>query len=257
MNSTLFYNSFSFHTYSFKRALHNDNSAGITSRFFGRIISGSCRIVTRDTELSLKAGDMFYLPHHLSYHSYWYPDSVSGSVEWESYRFDFIPDERNRCFYLQQVFPSREALALLDKVAKNRPHTIEDIGNFYAFMGAVIPSMEEAKSNPRQALFDRCESYIFKHPDFRVSELARHLGVSESGLYSFLRDFADTTPVKIKNRMQAERAVSLLTYTDLSVEEISGKLGFQSTAYFRKIVKEHKGLTPAEIRKNSRMGENI
>ena len=40
----------------------------------------------------------------------------------------------------------------------------------------------------------------------------------------------------------------------MSIEEISDRLGFQSTAYFRKIMKEYKGKAPAEIRKAKQGG---
>ena len=44
-------------------------------------------------------------------------------------------------------------------------------------------------------------------------------------------------------------AVRELEHTSLSVEEISDKLGFPNTAYFRKIVKRYTGKTPSVIRK--------
>ena len=256
MNSILFYNSFAFRVYSFKREVHNDNSQGLPHRFFGRLREGSGRLVSKDksTTITLKAGDVFYIPHDFPYNSYWTPDEASGVVEWESYRFEFIPGERNRCFFLQKVEANSVATAYLDRINKDSVTTIGDIGNFYNFLGEVIGGMEEAKVDPKALLFERAEDYIFRNPDLRVPELARELGMSESGLYAFFKSYGGTTPIKVKNRIQAERAVSLLAFTDMSIEEISDRLGFQSTAYFRKIMKQYKGKAPAEIRKAKQGG---
>ena len=257
MNGILFYNSFYFAVYSFRRAIHNDNTGPRPYRFFGRLTKGSGRLVTSDKEIFLSAGDVFYIPHDIPYHSYWTPDRDSGIVEWESYRFEFIPSEKNRCFHFQKVDASASALSHLDLVAKGRPASISDIGHFYTFLGAVIPNMTEANTDPRQTLFERAEAYISQNPSFRVPELARHLGISESGLYSFFKSYADTTPIKIKNKIQSERAVSLLRFTDLSVEEISDRLGFQSVAHFRKIIKSVTDKTPSEIRRDTSITDKL
>ena len=257
MNGILFYNSFAFRIYSFKRAIHNDNSGRRPRRFFGRLLKGSGRLVSADKEILLSAGDVFYIPHDIPYHSYWTPDSESGIVEWESYQFEFIPSEKNRCFHFQKITANNDALRELDLITKGEAVSISDIGHFYTFLGAVLPSMSEANIDPRKALFERAEDYIFRNPDFRVPELAKHLGISESGLYSFFKDYADTTPIKVKNRIQAGRALSLLSFTDLTVEEISDRLGFQSVAYFRKIIKEQTGKTPSEIRKAGAFGYDL
>ena len=77
--------------------------------------------------------------------------------------------------------------------------------------------------------------------------------MSESGLYAFMREHGHTTPIGLKNRLLVEKAVELLSSTDLSVEEISARLGFCSSAYFRKIVKEQTGKTPTQLRKDAHL----
>lgn len=84
-----------------------------------------------------------------------------------------------------------------------------------------------------------------------MPELARHLGMSESGVYAFFRSFA-TTPIEVKNSVLAERAVALLSSTDLSVEEICGRLELSSSAYFRKVIRDFVGKSPTEIRREVR-----
>ena len=86
-----------------------------------------------------------------------------------------------------------------------------------------------------------------------MPELARHCRVSESGLYAAFRCVKGYTPVEAWHRVLVERAEVLLTSTDLSVEEISRRLGFCPASYFRKIVRRVTGSTPRELRARARI----
>ena len=52
------------------------------------------------------------------------------------------------------------------------------------------------------------------------------------------------------------RAVELLRASDLSLEEIAGRLGLSSAAYLRRLVKQRTGKTPGQVRAE-REGEII
>ncbi len=250
MDNMLFYNSFFFTTYIYKVKKHVDNSSGITCHYIGRMQKGSGRIVTDNgTELQLNSGDVFYLPQGLRYHSYWFPSKRDEYVVLESYRFTYFPCKSGKRYILQKIYPNETAVNTLDRLAAEKTVRCSSIGLLYAFLGEVFPSMTAADSNPQKLLLSKARHYISKHPDFRVPDLARHCNISESGLYAFFKSYAHTTPIEFKNQIQAERAVALLCSTDLSIEEVSERVGFQSTAYFRKIVKEQTGKTPTQLRK--------
>ena len=46
----------------------------------------------------------------------------------------------------------------------------------------------------------------------------------------------------------------LTTGPDLSIEEVSGMTGFESSTYFRRIFKQHTGLSPREYRRRQAVG---
>ena len=75
----------------------------------------------------------------------------------------------------------------------------------------------------------------------------------ETALYTAFRRVRNTTPNTQRQIILCERAVELLTTTDRPIEEISTQLGFSSSAYFRKIIRAHTGLTPRMIRQNAPM----
>lgn len=250
MDNIRFYNSFRFAVLSLKKSKHTDNSNGIDRHFIGRMHRGFGKIVTDGGEvLLLSAGDVFYLPQGLRYHSYWMPEKgADGIVEWESYGFDFFPCKSGRQYAMQKLSPSETALTYLDRISLTHEEKVSSVGFLYAFLGEVFPTMKRNDTDSQRELFSMARHYIYNHPDFKVPELARHCGMSESGLYAFFRSYAQTTPIEEKNRIQANRAVTLLGSTDLSIEEISDRIGFQSVAYFRKILKQETGKTPTEIR---------
>lgn len=88
--------------------------------------------------------------------------------------------------------------------------------------------------------------------DFTMKDVATHCKISESGLYPIFQKVFQKTPLEMKQEILCEKAVQLLTTTDLSVEEISNRLLFSSSSYFRKILRKYTGKTPREIRKESR-----
>lgn len=251
MDNTLFYNSFRFHLLSSKKARHTDNSKGIDCHFLARMRRGQARFVAASGEvMEVTAGEVFYLPLGLCYHSYWTPDG--GTVDWESYAFLYFPDKSNKRYAMQVIPASAEMGTHLEALSENLHVTPATVAHLYAILGEALPTMREVEQDPKKELYDKARAYIHAHPDLRVPDLARHCGMSESGLYAFFRTYANTTPIAEKNRLLVKRAITLLASTDLSIEVISERIGFQSVAYFRKAVKRETGKTPTELRQELR-----
>jgi transcriptional regulator GlxA family with amidase domain len=116
----------------------------------------------------------------------------------------------------------------------------------------VLPDLRFSEYNPKEILLQTAFDYIQRHESFTVPELARACGISESGLYAFFRNYANTTPIEIKHNLIAERAVALLTTTDMTVETIASHLGLCSSAYLRRILKKQTERTPSQIRRNTK-----
>ena len=250
MDNIFFCNSFNFRNILSHSPRHNDNSHGIECCFFAFMRQGHGRIVTaQGEEMTLSAGDVFYLPRGLKYHSYWYP-CESGCVGWDSYGFVFLPSSGEARFKMQKIKADPEALDLLSKVEMGAP-TPESVGYFYLFASRVMPKMERDFADPHGELLERIRSFIRANLDFTVPELARFCGMSESSLYGFFRKTMGKTPVEMKKELQIERAAHLLSSSELSIEEISAQSGFKTAAYFRKVFRSELGISPTEYRKRS------
>ncbi len=254
MEQILFYKTFTFRTIRMGSFRHTDNSAGIPCHFVARMHSGSGIIRTvSGEELHLSAGDIFYLPMGLQYHSYWSIDEAGDrTVSWESYGFTCLPIPNDTRYAMQKIYPSKEAIQWLDCLERDQTVSTASVGYLYLFLSKVLPNFRIAEFNPKTAVLQTAFDYIQKHENFAVSELAHACGISESGLYALFRDYANTTPIEVKHRLKAEQAVTLLSTTNLTVETIASTLGLCSSAYLRKILKKQTGRTPSQIRKDAK-----
>ncbi len=249
MDNILFYKQFGFVTYSFKTDKHTDNSAGTVCHFIGKVVHGSATFKSLDGQVMLvDEGDVFYIPLGLKYHSYWQTDK-QGRLEWQSYRFSVFPQKENKRYLLQKLFTDTSAREYLSRIDRDQEVDVGSVGALYSFLGRVLPDMKEAYKDPREMVFERVKEYIAKNPSFYVSDLAKYCSMSESGIYAFFREYAKTTPVHLKNSIWAEKGIELLRSTDLPIEEICNRCGFQSVAYFRKVLADRTGKIPSQIRK--------
>ena len=251
MNNILFCKTFNFNSFLFHAPRHTDNSSGLDGNCLSRMKSGEGIIrMLSGTELCVGQGDCFFLPMGLKYHSYWIPSETGDkSVSWDVVKFIYIPDSDGRQPDAQMIPVSKEQNSRLDRLFDHSDATPASVGLLYSLLGEFLPFMKEKVVDEKERLFENIKQYISSNTDFRVAELARAMGMSESGLYTFVREYGKTTPIALKNQIETEKAVQLLTTTDLSIEEISSRLGFCSTVYFRKVFRRETGKTPTELRR--------
>lgn len=253
MKQILSYNPFVFRVLSFVTAKATDNSHGTDRHFFGRLRKGSGTLTTLSGDtLHLCAGDIFYIPIGLCYRSDWRTDS-DGFLEWESYGFSAFPPSVDKQYPLQKICPSEKITEYLNTIAAGDGTSVKDIGCFYLFMNEALSVMTEKNPDSAKATVEKAKKYISLHTDFKVSDLARHCKMSESGLFSLFQT-QGITPIELKHRILVKKAVTLLCSTDLSVERISDRLGFSDPGYFRKIFRRYTGKTPTEVRREHQSG---
>lgn len=100
---------------------------------------------------------------------------------------------------------------------------------------------------------ERATAYIREnlHKPLSVQNISRGAGVSKSVLYkAFHQRYNCTVSDYIKTK-RVECSLSLLTETQLSMEEISQRIGFSSASYYSKVFKAQKGISPLKYRKEN------
>ena len=83
-----------------------------------------------------------------------------------------------------------------------------------------------------------------------VAELAGIANLSPSRFFTVFKNEIGMTPIEYKNYICIQNAEKLLLSTELSMEEISEKIGFNSSTYFRRTFKKYVGSSPRDY-KNS------
>lgn len=251
MNNTQISNSFHFNTFRREKYSYTDNRWGSPDHYIAYMRSGHCRIVTETYTVEIQEGDVFYIPYGIPYQSYWYGHDL---ICFDSYAFRFFP-ECERYEYPVQVIPhDAEILALINRLTGgNHRTTSATVGTLYTLLGLLLPRMKSSPVSRSREIIAASEDYLYICPDASNSDLAKHCGISESGLYAAFQRSAGMTPNELRQKILTRKAEELLTTTDLPVETISDMLHFSSSSYFRKILKKHTGLTPREIRKKNRI----
>lgn len=85
--------------------------------------------------------------------------------------------------------------------------------------------------------------------DLSIRSISQNINVSKSVLYKRFHACFNCTVSEYINSKRVEKSIEFLKKTDLSVEEISQKVGFASASYYSKIFKKEKGVSPLRYKK--------
>ena len=88
-----------------------------------------------------------------------------------------------------------------------------------------------------------------------VQSYADELCVSPKYLTSVCRKHSGSTASELIATSVMSRAKQLLLYSDLSIKEVAGEMGFDNLSFFGKYVKKHLGLSPNHYRKANGYGK--
>ena len=116
---------------------------------------------------------------------------------------------------------------------------------------APIPEKSDAQ-NHEEAVRSVCRDMEINFVSFvKVEEYASRCGLSKTQFIKLFRRITGTTPIAYRQRIRLETAGKMLRTTELSVQEVSAKAGFQDPLYFSRVFREKTGLSPSKYRKQN------
>ena len=217
------------------------------------VVRGEVSFYTMGRSIRGEAGDFFYIPYGIRYHSKW-----SGEEGTEHYCIHAVPADP---FYkdpyaLQKISPlsAPETLesirTIYEEAEQGSENSAAMIGAFFTLYAKILPFLKKEKSEPISELLVRAVNYIESHytEPLTVPNLAAFLGVSESSVYHLFLKELKTSPIKYHNHYRLERVIAEFG-SDFTIEEIAFRNGFESYGYFRGLFKAHTGMTPRQYRK--------
>lgn len=135
---------------------------------------------------------------------------------------------------------------LLDKSARQRAALGEAMAR-----GAAIEPSEVVIAPIDEDYLKRAVAVVEEHiadSEFSVAELGEALGASRSQIYRKFDTLAGIKPADFIRQVRLRRAAQLLRSTQLNVQEIAYRTGFNFIRYFNKHFKDMYSMTPTDYR---------
>ena len=206
--------------------------------------------------IHVKEGDIIFVVQGCIYTSDWHG---TPKVEYTSIHFSFehlTTFPKGGKFFLQKV----DASLLPPDIGENYEQMLKSCNDggspfevlecFYKILCKVVPLLK-FKPTAYDSRITSAIEYIeqnYQKP-LTVDELAAHSNMSASRFFPRFKKEVGATPVEYINRYRVNRAILLLiSDSELSVEDIAERTGFESSAYFRRVFKKMTGLSPREYR---------
>ncbi len=97
----------------------------------------------------------------------------------------------------------------------------------------------------------RAEAWVHKNlgRSFNITDMARELGMSARTLDRRLRETVGLGPSRFVQRIRCEHATHLIETTDLSMDSIAARVGYEDTASLRRLIKRERRASPGELRR--------
>lgn len=245
MNDAAYSDNFRFVDFHLSRYHYTDSRDGAARHYLALMLRGECRIVAGKDTLSICEGDVFYIPKGLSYQSFWYG---RDEIRFLSFGFGHLLTDEAEDISLQVIPCSEDIREKLRSISTGGHPDCRPLSVFYSVMADLLPTMIRTPERREDTVVRRAETYIEDHPDCSMAELAAACSVSEPYLYVIFHRTTGQTPNTFRQKILCRKAVQLLTTTDRTVEEIASALSFSSASYMRKVLRQHTGHTPRQIR---------
>jgi AraC-like DNA-binding protein len=128
---------------------------------------------------------------------------------------------------------------------------MDAMGRFLHILATLFPRMRFDSYQTVDERIVNAVRYIESHYDtpLRVPELASACHISPSYFYECFKSQMGVSPIEYKNRILIAHARrSLIDHPETPIEELSERLGSESSIYFRRLFKRFTGKTPREYR---------
>jgi len=152
--------------------------------------------------------------------------------------------------YISKPFDIDFLITMITNLLKNR----ENIKSRYKNRTLPSSPQETTISNADEQFLLKLNQVIEENlgnPNLNVNFLTQKIMMSRASLYQKMKALTNIGVNDYINKFRIEKAVDLLTHTDLSITEISEQLGFRYPRYFSSVFKQAKGVLPTTFRKQT------
>ena len=127
-------------------------------------------------------------------------------------------------------------------------------------ISAILRSYSESRNERDRMIYHNVTrlapviDYISEHFEEKiyVDKLAEIINVSNDYFIKMFKDSIGKTPIDYINGLRINRSMQYLVETDMSMSDISDKIGFCNANYFHKIFKQYTDTSPLAYRKSGK-----
>lgn len=234
-------------------AIERKNSS---TNVLGCVHTGILYIEQDGKQYTLSAGQSFVLPHNTAYRLFSDPRNLAQTV-WLNLRGFLINDAVDRLFASNVTIAMCSIEQILTSVityaTDGTEHLPEITGLVFRSLMAIYKGQRaRANDQPAKDNYERIfDEYICQniHTPFSVKKMADDLNMSENTLSRKFRAVMGTSPFAYYQSIRLEFACSLLVNTDLTIDDISGRLNYSDRNYFTLSFVKRYDVSPGKYRK--------
>ena len=211
------------------------------------LLKGTAEFLYNGRILSASEGDLIYIAPETQYYSLF-----TGEPDIELYSFYFnltnVSEFLDYRFQIVKGFDKR----LFDNVY-NAYDTdfFMAMAHFNTLLSRAFEILEKTPYSSKYKKLKPAIEFIEQNFDksFSIDDLSRLCNYSQPRFFNLFKEVTGVTPISYKQNIAVQHALKFLSETNLSIEDISERLGFSSANYFRTVFFKYTGKTPKQIRK--------
>lgn len=161
--------------------------------------------------------------------------------------------------YITKPFSSEYLHARIENLMLQR----QQLQAFYRSQMLVSPPVFTLRPLEMQSQEDQFMQHLIHIMDdnldnfeLNIDLLASEIGMSRTVFFNKLKSLTGFSPVEFVREIRFERAAEYIRNTQLSVSEVSYKVGIEDPRYFSRCFKQKFGATPSEYRHQQTKSEN-
>jgi AraC-like DNA-binding protein len=130
----------------------------------------------------------------------------------------------------------------------------ESLTRMILIMVLRIVSEDDEKYLKNNESFFKAKTYVDQHylQIDNIESLCNDVYISKFYLTHLFKKYLGKTPLQYIIRKKIDMAKILLFKSDMTIQDVAARCGYEDPNYFGKIFKKHEGMTAAEYRKKPR-----
>ena len=236
------------------------------------ILHGKGYLRINHTTYTLKRGQIFVTPPDVEVY-YWAEPSDPWHYTWVSFtgtKAAYFLEKAGLtplCPIRDSYVKPEEFLMLTEKILNHHELTIANellrTSLLYEIISLLVNSYTKKKIADSEydyspdVYVNAAIDYIHhNYQHIKVSDIAERIGISRFYLTSIFKEKYQMSPQQYIVNYRLSIASNLLKTTELSIQDISEKVGYSNPLSFSKIFKSNYGISPKYFRDNSKKDQN-